>query len=100
MLPFLLPTMINYPSDRLIYYTHVLDPVLHESVITYFNGEELNAQQLSKIKAYSKHWIEFEGHQFEDESDRQKLLRDLEKCDSQNFEEVIDSLLDWGIDPF
>jgi hypothetical protein len=100
MLPFLLLIMIDYPSDQLIYWKNIYSPLLHRAVLAYFNSANLNEQELESIKSYVKHWIEFEGRQFEDESDRQKLLRDLEQCDSQNFEDVIDSLLDWGVDPF
>ena len=93
--------MTNYPTDQLLYWKHICDLPLQASVIKYLNGESLLGIELSPIKYYIAHWVNFEGHIFEDESDRQHLLRDLENCkDVGSLNLIIHNLLDFGIDPF
>ena len=89
-----------YPTDRVIYYTHVLDPSLHNSVNDYFKGKTLDNEQLSILKEYIKHWLLFDIYEFQEENNRQNLLIDLENCKSnEDIEEFLEILSDYGIDP-
>lgn len=93
--------MINYPSDQLLYWQHTCDAPLKAAIIKYFNDEPLLETELNPIKAYVMHWVNFEGHMFEDDSDREFLLRELEDCKNVgSLNLVIHRLLDFGIDPF
>jgi hypothetical protein len=91
--------MFNYPSDQLLYWQHICNLPLKAAVIKYFSNEPLLEIELSPIKDYVKHWIEL-GF-FEDETDSEFLLRELENCKNVgSLNLVIHRLLDFGIDPF
>ena len=93
--------MINYPTDQLVYWQHTSDLLLRVSIEKYFKDESLLEYELNAIKAYVKHWTSSEGHMFEDDSDREFLLRELENCKNVgSLNLVIHRLLDFGIDPF
>jgi hypothetical protein len=90
---------IKYPTHRLDW---VNEPpsILKTAVSNYLNEIATN-DDLLIIRDYIKHWIELEGHQFENESDRQTLLRELAQSKtSSDIDKLTESLLDFGIDPF
>lgn len=90
----------KYPTHRLVYWVNEPKPILKNAVSNYLNEIATN-DDLLIIPDYIKHWIEFEGHQFEKVSDREKLLRELEECKtSSDIDKLTDNLLDFGIDPF
>ena len=92
-------TTIKYPNHRLDW---VNEPpsILKTAVSNYLNEIATN-DDLLIILDYIKHWIEFEGHQFENESDREILLRELAQSKtSSDIDKLTDNLLNFGIDPF
>ncbi len=91
---------INYPTDQLVYYTHVLDPRLTEAVNNYYHSTNTN-EDIPMLRDYLKHWISFPLHQFENEDDRLILLGELDQClTPDDINRITDKLLDFGIDPF
>ena len=92
--------MINYPETLTYWQNHT--PLLKHSISKFLGGESnFDEQELNSIKGYIKHWIEYDGHEFERESDRQILLIDLSNCKStEDIECFLEILLDFGIDPF
>jgi hypothetical protein len=92
-------TTIKYPNHRLDWVNE--PPSILKTAVSNYLNEIATDDDLIIIRDYIKHWIELERHQFENESDREKLLKELEECKtSSDIDKLTDNLLDFGIDPF
>lgn len=92
-------TTIKYPTHRLDWVNE--PPSILKTAVSNYLNEIATDDDLLIIRDYIKHWIELKSHQFENESDREKLLRELEECKiSSDIDKLTDNLLDFGIDPF
>lgn len=92
-------TTIKYPTHRLDWVNE--PPSILKTAVSNYLNEIATDDDLLIIRDYIKHWIELESYQFENESDRDILLRELAQCKtSSDIDKLTDNLLHFGIDPF
>ncbi|MFM7571548.1 MAG: hypothetical protein ACKO4S_00180 [Snowella sp.] len=92
-------TTIKYPTHRLDWVNE--PPSILKTAVSNYLNEIATDDDLLIIRDYIKHWIELESHQFENESDREILLRELAQSKtSSDIDKLTDNLLNFGIDPF
>lgn len=92
--------MINYPTDRLIYWLNSNSEELKKSVDNYFNDLATD-EDIPILRDYLKHWVSYPLHQFEDEECRTILLKRLDNAQTiEDINKLSHDLLDFGIDPF
>jgi hypothetical protein len=91
---------IRYPKNRLVHWGNESQSVLKNAVCNYCE-EIATSDDIWLIRDYLKHWIEFDGHQFEDESDREFLASKAERCKtSSDIDNLVKTLVhEFGIDP-
>jgi hypothetical protein len=92
-------TTIKYPTHRLDWVNET--PSILKTAVSNYLNEIATDDDLLIIRDYIKHWIELKSHQFENESDREILLRELAQSKtSSDIDKLTDNLLNFGIDPF
>ena len=92
---------IQYPKHKLLYWGSESQSILKNAVCNYFD-KVATSDDIWLIRDYIKHWIEFDGHQFEDESDRTILAAKADRCKTSSDIDNLVSILvrNFGIDPF
>lgn len=92
----------GYPSHTLVYWQNEQSGQLIRAVQNFFDDSvEFDKTNVSLIRDYLKHWVGFRGHYFPKEDDRQSLIKELdESVTRKDFNQIIDKLLGFAIDPF